>query len=413
MAEVREFGGLDNQNAPSDYGLKRLSIADNIDITRAGKIKTRAGRKRLFAASIDAACAVNNSILYQSGDALHHVISQGEDRILRTGLSPASYLCAEEVNGQICWSNGIDTGMIRAGASESLGIYSPECPGYFPENGRMPTGRYLYAVTVTMLDGYESGAQAAQVAEITTGGLTLDALRNIPEDVVSINLYLSTANGVVLYLAGSSAPGEVISYTGDTSEFGVTLENQFCDRPPAFQDACLYKGRMYYLHGNVLWASRPYNFGLVDYSRDYVPLPEGGVLVAPADDGLYVATASKTYFLSGNDPLDFSIRDVLDHGAIFGTKVKLPALDGRRPQGYVWASDRGAIAAFSSGQIANLTDGVFAYGNAGGGCSVLREQDGQSHFVTALRDSGVPYNARRITILSSINQPLPEVAGIG
>jgi hypothetical protein len=143
-----------------------------------------------------------------------------------------------------------------------------------------------------------------------------------------------------------------------------------------------------------------------------VVFPESGALCAAVDDGIYVATANKTYFLAGSGPHDFVMRDIFNYGATYGTAAKVERA-GDRPRGVAWMSPAGVVFGGNGGNAANMTDGVFAPGNFGAGCGSYREQDGQKHYVASLSNERVPYNARQISMISNVNNPLQEVFGTG
>ena len=412
MPTIKEFGGLDNQNKPSDYGLSRLEVAENVDITRNGKLVTRKGRKRLHTATIDAACSNKDSLLLQSGANLMMVVDETGLLLVESNLNVSNWLNSTEINGKIYWSNSVDCGVIDGGTSRPNGIPSPINSNHSHIVGSMPTGTYLYALTYIRNDGFESGASLSGQSYVSNGGIRVDFIGNLQENVESVCLYLSNANGDVLYLANQvNVNAGFVTYTGDTRNFGIALANQFCDKPVPYQSSCFYKGRMYYAHGNVLWASLPFNFELINYSQDFVAFNGDILMCCAVDNGIYVATSTETFFLSGNDVLDFVQTSVLGYGAIKCNAVSVEKI-GDRPQGMMWASKRGAIAGFDGGQVVNLTDGVFAFGDAGNGTAVMREQDGQKHFIVSLNDEIAPYNARRIIMLSNIATRSTEIGGL-
>jgi hypothetical protein len=415
MPTIKEFGGLDNQNSPTEYGLKRLQVAENVDISRNNKLSTRKGRKRLITTSIDVASATKSALLYQSGSDLFKVSDLSGGILVDSNLFTANWLHSTEINNKIYWSNGIDSGVIENNSSRKLGISTPITPSYSQIVGLMPQGSYLYAITYTRNDGLESGAGLSGQATINNGGIHVNTPSNIPDDASHINLYLSTVNGDVLYLARSVAISVAslisIDYTGDTLNFGIAITNQFCDKPVAFQTACYYRGRMYYAHGNVLWESLPFNFELINYSQDFVAFDGDILMCAEVNDGIYVATKENTYFLSGSNSQDFTLSTVLNYGAIQGSPVSIQKI-GDKPNGMLWASNKGAIAGFDGGQVVNMTDGVFSFGEAGSASGLYREQNGQNHIVISFNSETVPYNARRIIMLSNIDSPPADIGGL-
>lgn len=408
MAIIKTFGGLDNQNDPLEYGLNRLAVAKNVDITRENKIVTRKGRTKLSDAQVELACATKKTLIYQSIGNLYQISDKTGAKLVARNLTSASWLTATEINNKIFWSNGVQIGVIENNKSRDIGIKTPDTPLYAEMTGTMPEGNYLFAITYTRNDGMESGASLSGQAIINSGGIKILKPSKIPDNTKAINIYLSTVNGEVLYLAASyditqSVP--TLKYVGDTLNFGVALENQFCDQPKPFQASCYYKGRNYYAVGDVLWASLPFNLELVDYTKDYLPFDGEIVMLAEVSNGIYVATTEKTYYLSGNDPQDFTVIEALNYGAIRSAPVKADKLkDGSNAM--LWASPKGAIAGLDGGQVLNMTDGVFTFGQSATATGVFREINGQRHFVVSLNTPKLNENVNVITNLREITAKL-------
>jgi len=412
MATIKAFGGLDNQNDPFEYGLNRFAVAKNVDITRENKIVTRKGRTKLSSAQVECAASAKNSLIYQSENNLYQVSDKNGAKLVQANLTHSRWLSVCEVLNKIFWSNGVQIGVIEGNVSREIGIKSPEIQGYSETTGTMPAGNYLYTLTYTRNDGMESGATLSGQALINNGGIVVATPSQIPSNASRINLYLSTVNGETLYFAGSYDINQAIKYQGDTLSFGIALENQFCNQPLPFQASCYYKGRMYYAVGNVLWASLPFNLELIDYTKDYLPFDADIVMVADVANGIYVATADKTYFLSGNDPQDFVSIEALNYGAIRSAPVKADKVrDGSNAM--LWASPKGAIAGFDGGQVLNITEGVFTFGSADNSAGVYREINGQRHLVISLNTPKLNENANAISqlreITAKITLPLLEL----
>lgn len=401
MPKIEQFGGLDNKNQPYEYGLSRCERADNVDFTRAGKVQARAGRQKLVSASIDAAAYVGGAILVQSSATLSLMRDRATLAQVASGLAASDWLSAEEVNGSIYWSNGIDSGVIGQAGNRPLGLDTPLLPAFNATGGFMPAGEYQYTITHVRDDGFESGAPMAAGVYLSQGGISLGA----NDSTNAVNLYLTTANGTTLYFAGQFQPGETIAYAGDTVDLTVALTTQFCGKPPAFSSACYYRGRMYYLHGNVIWASRPFNFELVDYARDFVLLPNQGAFCVAVDDGIYAPDSSDCYFLSGTSPDDFVLRDTPGYGAAHGSGVLTDAGKlGNQAGGMVamWVSGRGVFSGGNSGAVVNVTSGIFAPPSSPGASAGVRDLHGQEHLVFSPMSASRPYNARKTSIVSII-----------
>lgn len=402
MATIREFGGLDNQNAPHEYGLRRCEVADNVDFTRAKKIVARPGRQKIANVAVDAAVHTSLGMLYQSAGMLFLMTPDGS-QLVANGLDASEWLAATVVNNEIYWSNGINSG-IHGQNPRPIGLPTPALPAMTQINGNMPEGDYLYTITHVRDDGFESGAGMAGMAYITLGGISL----GVNQSEHRVNLYISAKGGEILYLAGSFLHGESVEFHDNTDRFSVALATQFCIEPPAFSSACLYRGRMYYLHGNALLASLPFNYELIDAGKDFVVFPNDGAFCVDVDDGIYVPDANDCHFLAGSSPDDFVLRTTPGYGATHGSGIQVDtSLIGGEAGGKsaVWVSGRGIIGGFSGGQVSNLTDGIFSPPVSASCHAGVRDYDGQEHLVFCSTEASQPYNARRNSILAHINAP--------
>lgn len=114
MSAVAAFKGLNNVSDPLRMGLAWLAQADNINITDTGAIKKRAGYVKTLAGAFSAAYAtLDFSRLYVvDGGALKAITGPSTSVTLRSGLNAAPmYWC--EVNDDVYYNNGVDSGIIR------------------------------------------------------------------------------------------------------------------------------------------------------------------------------------------------------------------------------------------------------------------------------------------------------------
>lgn len=385
---IDTFKGLNNQQAPTEFGLGGMYEAKNVDITDAGKLRLRNGRTKLTDVAVSAAWSSGEGeMLYQAEGDLY-LMQRGQpelSRLVVSGLTKTFNLNGFKLNDKVYWSNGSQSGEIVNGVNKSIGIATPVAQTATQFAGQMPAGRYMYAVTVTRSDGYESSAGLSGLIEITEGGIEVPS--PVAQGAIVSNLYLTTANGEVLYHAKSANYGEPLMYAGNTVDLVTPLRYQFCNQPPHFDLATFYRGSMYYAKDNVLYASKPMNYGMVDYATDYVQFNGVIVLLQAVENGIYVATPYETVFLSGNTIKELAYNKVLDYGAIKGTAKRIYAstiVPKQAGNVCLWASNRGLIAGFDGGQVTNLTDGVFAFPDFVYGTGLLREENGLRQYLISL-----------------------------
>lgn len=114
MATITRFNGLNNTTDPLRLGLAWLAQADNIDITPTGAIKKRGGYTKTLVGTITGAYATEDfSRLYVvDGGTLKAVTGPATAVTLLTGLDAAP-MHWTEVNDQVFFSNGTDSGIIQ------------------------------------------------------------------------------------------------------------------------------------------------------------------------------------------------------------------------------------------------------------------------------------------------------------
>lgn len=410
--ELDKFYGINNQQKPTEYGYKGAQDALNVDITDGFKVVRRNGKTKLTDVAIEAACATGEGeVLYQRG---HRLIcmsrySTGGEKVA-VGLSQTHQLTCSKINDQVIWSNGANNGAIdlRTRANFTLGIKTPQLPSITITSGHMPVGQYLYTITLVRSDGLESGApMGGQLQLDGDGGVIIEApqLPNTPafpadgesdSDLIPsadnkidrVRLYLTHANGSELYYAGEYPLDSRIEYKGDTLDLSHVLENQFCDQPPPFSQVCFYRGSMYYADGNTLYASKPFNFGMVDHAVDYVQFESPITMLTPSENGLYVATENETSFLAGATIGAMTRIKVLDYGAIRGVAKRVFAstiVPNQSGNVSLWPTNRGLVAGFDGGQVTNLTEQYFTFPDVCHSTSALREENGLRQLIVTLK----------------------------
>lgn len=396
---ITAFTGLDTLNPESEVPIAGAVVADNVDFTRGGKVRRRLGRDRVASLGVSAAWSDGRTLLLQSGTTLYRVEdAQGTMTALAQGLAASESLCAVEVNGRLYWSNGTNTGVIDGSQSRAWGMPTPTGLRIAQTAGFMPSGTYMVAMSQVREDGYESGIGPAQFVTLTDGGIVVYPPAGSEEAAENV-LYLSSADGDVMFEAARAPATEAsIRYTADTASLRLPARYAFTEPPPAGHLMCYYRGRIYIAQGPVVWATRPMDYERIDPRSDYLLFDAPTTLLEAVEDGIYIATTGRTQFMAGADIAEFQARHVADYGAIPGTSVRVQASQigkgDASGDAILWASERGLCAGFNGGQSRNLTERRVALPQSASGCAVLREVDGQTHYVAAVR-AGLPFTGRR------------------
>lgn len=354
-----------------------LRNAVNVDITDVGTLQRRKG-----------------TTLAQAGTDCHSLWSDGErafyvdgtdlkrfaGEVVATGLAygrPVSFCKAP--TGDVIWTDGVRLEAIDKGAV-AVPTPNPAPTVTAGGGGALHAGYYQVCITAVAADGRESGSTwPIQVQVPDSGRIEVSGLPG-----TLVNLYVSPLNGDTLYLtASTTASSYIIPVMGTQGAQCQTLNL----RPlPAGRFVREYHGRLLVADGFGLYYSEPWAYGLYNPLRGYIPLA-GITLMEPGQTGVYVATADKTYWLSGLD-VDQVERmvDLLPYGAVEGSAARMESSND-----IAWFSARGLVVGTQDGQVKNTQEETVAVGAAQTGATLYREQDGMRQLVS----SGVPGQTSR------------------
>lgn len=229
----------------------------------------------------------------------------------------------------------------------------------------------------------------AAYTQLLVSVLTSDA----PMAYVEVNNAIVFSNGTDL---GCLIDGAVSSPPA-TSKVG---------RIPVRAGVCLafYNARLYSASPDgVLYYSDSHD---IDYmTEDNCRIPLGGVatMVQPVDNGIWVSTAEKLTFLSGDDATTFAWQDQGEYYAVPGASMrvstkKLRGLDLPGKWCAVWASVKGVCIGTADGQLINLSEDKYSYAPGSRGAIMLREYDGLVHIVASMQAPTDNYNQDSTTI---------------
>jgi len=393
--KFREFTGLRNDRPLERLGPTDLSVAENIDIDNSGAIALRDGFTAVptvpaaptHSAWADGAELYSDgqpgAAFYVQGTVLYRLNADLTGTAIMSGLTADMPMFYKKVLDRIYFTNGKESGIYENGSVRSWGLSVPYPPGVTEiAGGGMLAGSYQIATTFVRSDGQESGATLAERIDIATdgAGLELGLPKSIDPDVVSKNVYLSTRNGDVLFLA-MTVPNATLSasYMNDTSELNLPLLTQFMGPPPAGQVIGFYRNVLYVASGDVVYPSEEYNYELFDL-RKFIPFDGRITMFATldgiADGGIFVGTDRSCGILVGKGMSQFEYVPKVDYGAIEGSMVMVDgSLYGDNSNGArllpVWLTSRGICVGLPSLEIKNLTRTVYSIPAAGRGASLF------------------------------------------
>ena len=146
--------------------------------------------------------------------------------------------------------------------------------------------------------------------------------------------------------------------------------------PTSFTKICRHAGRMYLVDGSYLWETEPSNPGCVDLGAGYMTVGEGITDIISVRGGIYLSTATRTYFLSGSSKADFLPLDAHPSPIVPGTCTKITADqvgDGGMVQGVaaIWTSREGVCVGSEDGKVTNVTSRRIVFNKAVSGSATV------------------------------------------
>ena len=343
-----------------------LRSAINVDIDSEGTVSKRAGRTQVLPMT-------NAHSLYESGDQLY-LNNNGaltrvdpssalpNTKVLATGLNIHADVSYAEAGGQVFWCNGHERGCIANDAWAFWGIEPPQPPVLTATaNGGLLPGKYMVALTSSTADGAESGARVSSLITLTqTGGILVGVITPDP-NAAYVDIYVSTLNGDELFWVRQeeASIGEVeIQAIGNSRD---PLREMGCyPPPPGAHMVQLYRGRLLVAAGDTLYWSQPLAYHLFKVKEDLQMFPNPIVMMVALNDGFYVSDGEVTYWVSGDDPENWTPTEIDDYKVLAGEALVLP---GRKfpalktsDEVAVWASEKGPVVGLSTGQVVHLTE---------------------------------------------------------
>ena len=299
---------------------------------------------------------------------------------------------------KIYMSNGSVNLVAEGGSVRKWGIDVPvQQPLANATAGGLRPGRYLYAMTFGCADGQESGTGASGSIELTaTGGIAFVGMQ-VSDDprVDRKTVYVTAPYGEAL-IASLVVDNALETAVLTDLIAGHVLDKQFCGPPPAGSIVRYHAGHMYVVAGEYSYFSREYDPELFYRLGTYLRFPGEVMMFEPVADGIFVATAEDTWFLSGKQPGAFTSVHKFPYGAIRGTSVRVIAgdiespfqgeIEGQRSgDGVLWTSSQGICGGFDGGEAKNYTQAKYGFPSADRGASLLRKDRGYISFVTTLQ----------------------------
>ncbi len=311
---------------------------------------------------------------------------------LQAGVGDAEMFYAETA-GNVYLSNGTFTGMITDGVLDTWGLPVPAAPVLAATAfGGLPAGRYMVAYTYRDGLGEESGASIVSLIDVPAdGGIALTNIQNTSS--YATRVYVSPANGDVLYWAHDTHLGQTTSYVG-THQPGKVLSTQFMVSPSGWTHLENYKGRVYGAVGNALVATQALNYGLTRPATDYILFASDITMIRAVNTGIYVGTPHEVTYLDGGDLKSFKSNPADALPPIPGSGMAVDgALFNASPASVIWLTQRGWVLGSDGGTVKRLTEAQMALPGYTSAAGLYREHDGMRQLLTFVKGGDVASDA--------------------
>jgi hypothetical protein len=373
-----------------------LREAENVDLTRMGRVMRRAGFSRRatgFAHSLWSDPGVRSAFVVLDGVL---TALEGPEMVQTpirevTPYRPMSYAA---VNGEVYWSNGMETGRVTSANQDRIwGMDVPGSPGLTVSmDGGLFAGLYHVTCTFSDVDGIEHGAATPVSIRVDEfHGIRVDA-PTPPEGAAMWNVYCTQANGEVYYLA-RSVPAFLTQVVLTAEDMGIGRLLETLDRhPPRTGHIVRYgNGRIFIARRDTVTFTDPLRYHLMQPSQGLYMFDSDVLLMEPTQGGVYVGVEGRIFFVAGSDPYDVQQRVVHPYGPVAGAVTHVP---GHRLEAAVdrvpvfWTQDGQMWAGLPDGLLRPLTGDRFWLPPHRQGAMLYRKYEGMEHVVSVLAQGG-------------------------
>lgn len=380
--KIERFTGINNRQPidrikPDEGGGMPVADASNVDLSASGTFQTRQGYTPVIEQeNCRSAFTVDDTVgLIAVGDELHRFNGTALTKLDDLGSAFARVAYVKTPVG-VVWSDGYFLKVVKNWVS---GPVLPPWPNPLPNftvsaGGSLQGGTYLMTFAAVFADGRRSAMTYPLVVDVPEGGrITV----NVGSQANPVQVFLTAPNGSVYYRQGQASSGAFDIALHQAGGEPVRYEVE-AELPPA-RILAFRNGRIFAAIGSTVYYTQPWSF-LYRPMSDYIPVGEDVRLLAAVDAGVFIATGSKTWFISG-EPQEATMTEVTPYGAVEGTLTEIP-----NSTDLMWFTPRGQLRATQSGEFTLLQDKEIQFPKAAIGASVYRETNGMRQHITTLAD---------------------------
>lgn len=348
--------GADNRDREYELPDGTARVIDNMDVTRGGGLRCRPGARLVASGAFHSLfwnAVAGYGLVVKDG-----VLSRVTTSLTLTPLTAVAGLrvAYAELNGAVYWTDGFTTGCVDAnGALGTWGLNPPPpLVASASASGGLTAGDYQITQTAVVA-GVESGAPECVTVTVAEGG------------GITVTTPASATATFRVYLAGPYGESNGLREVGEfpagasviigTGWRGKRLESLHAIKPMPGQCLAHHKGRLWIAAGAVGWFTSELSPHWLFPAHGYYLFDAPITMLGAVEDGLYVATATATYFLQGKTPTDMTQRLVGTVGALEGSgfaglAADLFVGDGGFPgQSAAWIDSEGYVTVGKAGGV--------------------------------------------------------------
>lgn len=374
--------GVDNVHQDYEVPADSLRRGVNVDVLDSGKLRRRKGYSLVLAAAQPHSLWSDGATAYfVENNTLRVFNENGTSTALgavSTGVDKLAYV---KVNNDVYFTSRSAKGKIRNSLLSNWGVEVPVTPPVLAVTvGVLPPGTYFAAVTYLTADGRESGASVlSSVTLAADGGVAITGLPiPVSPDVTKKRVYLSTANGEVLYMAAELLAADLFANVS-APVTGAELRTAYLSEPPLGVALATVNGRVFIVDAadpRVVWYTEANDYDHVNRRRGYYMFGDAVTAIASTSNGLFVGAGATTYYISGAGNADASQRVVSDVGMIQGSVSYIPdSADA------AWMTEQGPAIGKDGGEVQLLTRERMSPGGMLDTAAMVRDKDGVRQYV--------------------------------
>jgi len=393
--QFKDFTGLRNDVEPERFTEKDLYVANNINLDNTGKLLTRNGFIKRINGDFHSLWSNGKYCFFVVGAELHRLHENfTTTEIVRTDLTLDYYMSFSVANDVVYYSNGKETGIYQIGRNRTWGIQPPVFqPIVEATSGSMQEGRYQYALTYIRYDGQESGTGVADSIVLTDDqAINFTDIPVSPDTEVTHKvIYITPRNGETLYRAMLISNNVTSAYYNNPESVDLRhlLTTQFMTSAPAGQIVANLSGVFYVAYDNFIFYSDEFGYELFDLRR-FLPFEETITMLAPVQDGIWVGTVNKIYFINGLKPKDARLLEKSDYGVLptsvsYIVTSKVQGLENYNvEEAPIFITTDGLSIGLSGGILVNLTEATFDLNASGQASTIYRQEDGIDQVIISI-----------------------------